>query len=286
MDHIRMLFMLLSVVSIMLTAPLPTGAFEGVIHMKMTGGGSPDGMQMHWYFKGNKARMEMSRDQGQAWVSIVDYEKRVMMMPMPGQKSYMEVAMDETQEGAGDSLDQYALERTGKSDRVAGYACEIWLVKDRQQGKLKNEICVAKGFDNAAKLWGLDADRSKKKPAWLKEFQKQGAFALRMIGRKDDGTEEMRMEATSIEKKALDASLFAMPAGYSKMDMPRMPFGLGDRDAKRPGQDNLQNFLQDMQKRAAEEGTGAADSADRARESEEMMKRLGEMMKRRQQGNQ
>lgn len=285
MDHTRKLFLLLGVV-ILLVAPLPAGAFEGVIHMKMTGGGSPDGMQMHWYFKGNKARMEMSRQQGPAWVSIVDYEKRVMMMPMPGQKAYMEVAMDEAQEGSANSLEQYILERTGKNDRVAGYACEIWLVKDRQRGKLKNEICVAKGFENAAKLWGLDADRSKKEPAWLKEFQKQGAFGLRMIGRKDDGTEEMRMEATSIEKKSLDGSLFAMPAGYSKMEMPRMPFGLGDRDVKRQGQDNLQNFLQEMQEGGADKDADAGDSEDRAREAEEMMKQLGEMMKRRQQGNQ
>jgi hypothetical protein len=43
-----------------------------------------------------------------------------------------------------------------------------------------------------------------------------------MVRKDDDGSEKMRMEATSVEKKKLDNSLFMPPADYTKLDMDAM----------------------------------------------------------------
>lgn len=262
-------------------APLYAGEFEGVIHMVMTRAGQSDGMKMDWYFKGEKARMEMARGEGQPWVSIVDHQTRKMSMPMPATRMYMEIPMDAPEEGVKEAMQQYTLERTGKTDKVAGHSCEIWLVKDKQAGTVRNETCVVKGFDNAAKFWGMESDRTKRKPAWVKAFQQEGAFGIRMIVRRENGTEEMRMEATNIERKKLDDTLFAVPAGYSKMEMPNIPGGAGTAGSQSKNQSEIQNIIREMQKNTAEHepdansgGAGGQPNVD------EMMKRLGDMMKK------
>ena len=56
-----------------------------------------------------------------------------------------------------------------------------------------------------------------------KELTDQGYFPLRTIARAADGSEEMKMEATSIDKKPLDDNLFVIPADYQLMQMPPPP---------------------------------------------------------------
>ena len=40
-----------------------------------------------------------------------------------------------------------------------------------------------------------------------------------MVRKDDDGSGRLRMEATGVEKKQLDNSLFVAPADYTKLDM-------------------------------------------------------------------
>jgi len=43
------------------------------------------------------------------------------------------------------------------------------------------------------------------------------------VSRVEGGQKQVVLEATKIEMKSLDASLFAVPAGYSEMRMPGRP---------------------------------------------------------------
>src|SRR5262249_54009017 len=126
--------------------------------------------------------------------------------------------------------------RTGKTDSVAGYQCEIFQTKSKETGKIHGEACAAKGLANMGAFMGLNrssavsGDFSRE----VRQIIKEGYFLLRMTRKDDDGSEKMRMEATSIEKKKLDNSLFTPPADYTKLDMDAMrskrtsPFEKGD----------------------------------------------------------
>lgn len=266
------------------------GDFEGVIHMKITHASRPEGSTMDWYFKGDKARMEMGGKDAQSFTAVVDYRRRVMMMPMPGEKAYMEISMDSAGEQQQETAEQYQVDRTGKTEKIAGYSCEIWLFKEKQTGKLKSEACVAKGFGNAAGMMTAGGERGSRVPAWVKQLGKEGAFGLRMITRTDQGVEQMRMEVTSIEKKRLDAALFAMPADYKKLDRETLMGGiggLGETGASRgkgpgPGGVDLQKMMRDMQKQQAEQGESAGDHPESGTRPnmDELMKQFGDMMKK------
>ena len=58
-------------------------------------------------------------------------------------------------------------------------------------------------------------------PEWVK-FLNGGAFPLKFSAMKD-GKVAMNMEATRIEKKLLDDSLFVIPSDYKEFSMPSIP---------------------------------------------------------------
>ena len=173
---------------------------------------------MDWYLKGDKARVEMSRGEGQKNVMIFDAQSRIMQMAMPGQKSYMEISMGgDRGEHLKDALEKQSVERTGKTDKIAGYSCEVWRIMDKETNRLKNDICVAKGFGKAATFWIDPKDmRRSSQPAWVKQLIEEGGFGLRSVHYDAQGKESSRMEVTSIDKKRLDAALFAFPSDWPR----------------------------------------------------------------------
>ena len=54
-------------------------------------------------------------------------------------------------------------------------------------------------------------------PEWVK-FLQGGAFPLKMTAM-EDGKVHMSMEATRIERKSLDDSLFTIPPDYKELNM-------------------------------------------------------------------
>lgn len=63
------------------------GDFEGILHMATKHAATGSSSSMDWYLKGDKARVEMSRGEGQTNVMIFDARTRTMQMAMPGKKS-------------------------------------------------------------------------------------------------------------------------------------------------------------------------------------------------------
>ena len=124
------------------------------------------------------------------------------------------------------------LTATGKTETIAGYTCEHWLMGEEQDV----DMCVAKGLG----YFGMGGQSSggmgswknlvfspkmlaeaAAHPEWVK-FLNGGAFPLK-LSVMQDGKATMTMEATRIEKKSLDDSLFVIPTDYKAINMPNLP---------------------------------------------------------------
>jgi hypothetical protein len=216
------------------------GNFEGTITMQMRGE-SEKGAEMTYFLKGSHTRIEVTapdHPEGQA-VMLWDLENAKMTTLMPMRKMYMTIDMRQTAESMknhpqdlekiGDEDRKFPkLTETGKRETIAGYTCEHWLMGEKQN----MDICVAKGLGyfgaggqggggfstlkNLAFSPKLLADAASH-PEWVK-FLEGGAFPLKMTST-EDGKVTMNMEATKIDKKSLDDSLFAVPPDYKEFSM-------------------------------------------------------------------
>lgn len=109
------------------------------------------------------------------------------------------------------------VEKTGKKDVVAGYACEIWNVTS-SNGQ-KSQICAADGI-----TWIDLGDLGWSSPEITVAAVASGAnrFPLRIISYGPTGAEEVRLEATKIEAKKLDDARFVVPPDYQVIDIAAM----------------------------------------------------------------
>jgi hypothetical protein len=168
---------------------------------------------------------------------LMDLSSATQTMLIPQSKTYMTMNLremaDKLSEAAPkDSAGDFPkVTSTGKSETIAGYTCQHWLIGDEQ----KMDVCMAKGlgffgggqsggiFDQLKNL-ALSA-KIKAQIAANPEFAKfveGGAFPLKMEQIKD-GQSKTILEVSSVEKKSLDDSLFTVPADYRKMEIPGMP---------------------------------------------------------------
>jgi hypothetical protein len=267
--------------------PVHAGSFEGVLHMKTSHVDTDTSSTMDWYLKGDRGRVEMSRADGQTHVMLFDGKTRTMQVGMPGQKSYMEISLEgERGEHLKEALEAQSVERTGKTEKIAGYTCEVWRITEKAQHRVKSDLCVAKGFGKAATFW-IDPKevRRSSQPAWVKQLVEEGGFGLRSIQYDDVGKESVRMEVTSIDKKSLDASLFAFPADWAKRDMSGLQERMkAMREQKQEGGADVSKMIEDMKKRKAARGkTGEVPGGDeQPPDMKELMKQFGEAMKKQQ----
>jgi hypothetical protein len=214
-----------------------SGGFEGVVVSKMTGSG--EGAEMTQYYKGTKTRTEVS-SKGQGAVMIMDLADGTMTTLVPAQKMYMVMdfrKMGEALRGVAPPKEQPSgraagapekvpeIKATGRTETVAGHTCEWYAFGSNGD----TQICSAKGLgffmwgqspmgrgsatSSALAALGANSD--------LARLFKDGFFPLKMM-RVEGGKTQTLMEVTSVERKSLDAALFAIPPGYTEM---KMPFG-------------------------------------------------------------
>jgi hypothetical protein len=201
------------------------GDFEGVITYQMHVEGMT--ITMKQMTKGSKIRteMEMPGMPGPMYV-LMDMESSVMQTVLPSMGMYMEVNMKQMMDqvdATGNLRRQAAetpkIERLGSSETIAGIPCQNYRFT---QGTEEMEGCIATGMGsfmgggaaNAGPLEGLGIDFA----AYAREFP-DGMLPLRMRLKEGD-TWRTFMEATSVERKSLDDSLFRLPPGLQRMQMP------------------------------------------------------------------
>ena len=184
--------------------PAAAQTFEGAVTAKLHPDGGREPMEVQYLLRQGAMRMEMSR--GEAAVMIVDPTAKTSYMLMPQRRMYMVMPLVH---GAGAETQRPAPEvvRTGRKEKIAGYECEHWLVKDAT-GDV--DACVAAG------LGAFAMGAPGREASWSGIFRDQRGFPLK-VSKAGAGT---MMEVTKIEPKRLDAALFAPPADYTKMEMP------------------------------------------------------------------
>ncbi len=107
------------------------------------------------------------------------------------------------------------VDKSGKTDTVAGYSCEQWKISD--PGGERTDVCVAQGI--SFPVMGRHGG------GWMSQLD--NSFPLRAVSYDSAGKEKSRMEVTKIEKKSLDDTMFQVPAGYTTQDMGEMMKNLG-----------------------------------------------------------
>ncbi|MCI0525747.1 MAG: DUF4412 domain-containing protein [Acidobacteria bacterium] len=219
------------------------GAFEGAITANLFADAQP--MEMKYWIKGSRSRIEtnLSRGGREMGVMLMDVTSGSQTMLIPQTKTYMTMnwggdgaGLKEMAEKMGKTADDQPLKATstGKTETIAGFSCEHWLMGERQD----TDVCLAKGlgffggggqsggvFDKLKNLAlgekmkaQLDAN-----PEFAK-FVEGGAFPLK-ISQIENGQAKTVMEVTSVERKPLEDSLFTVPPDYKKMEIPGMPAG-------------------------------------------------------------
>ena len=106
--------------------------------------------------------------------------------------------------------------KTGRTEKILGYACEEYLSKHK---KGETEVWVTAALGKLSGFyWG---EKDAEKSVWQKHLASKGFFPLRIVDRKSAGNEAMRMEAASVTPKSLPDSLFEIPKDYRNIELPK-----------------------------------------------------------------
>ena len=128
------------------------GDFEGVIRMRSTAMGTPE--QYRLYLKGDRLRLENETEAEDKGVLVFDAKARQGFGVEPDDQLYYVFPMEEL---PGDMvkklLDDVLITRTGKTKKVAGQVCDLYVAEGKADG-MSEEVCLANGLGNPA-LVGL-----------------------------------------------------------------------------------------------------------------------------------
>jgi hypothetical protein len=196
---------------------LTGGPFEGAITMTMTDAGKP-AETIVYEVKGDKMRFDRPTGPDPGYVIMegkkltsVDEKKKIAivmdMSSMPGGPGGPAAAAMASKKPT--------IDKTGKTETIAGYSCEIWKITE-QNGE-KSDACMAKGI----------AFPSMGKETWMSELVDQKLFPLRVVVNDATGKEKSRMEVTKIDKKSIEDGQFQVPAGYKTQSMEDMMKSFG-----------------------------------------------------------
>jgi hypothetical protein len=232
----RLLFLALVASSFVAPVLAQPAGFEGIVAFKM--GSKGGGAEMTQMYKGMKNRTEIS-GRGENTAMIMDMTTGVMTVLMPQQKMYMVMDMKkagqaaagmpfgkgrkDTGVGAGVPTAMASIKATGRKETIAGHECEYYVMGEKGEA----EVCSAKGLGMfmmgqspmGGAMGGMAALAALGTNSDAVKLFTDGFFPLKMVNT-EGGKKEVVMEATRVEKKTLDASLFVPPPDYKEMKMP------------------------------------------------------------------
>jgi hypothetical protein len=142
--------------------------------------------------------------------ALVDAGTRRIRTVLSDRRAFVELDFARPSTAAGTRV-----EKTGHTDTVAGIPCEDWELTNAKSGRAL--VCVsterapwldvpALGLPHADLLWVPEVFDGKHFPVRAIEYDAAGA---------EDG----RIELTKLERKVVDDSTLAIPAGYRKMEV-------------------------------------------------------------------
>ncbi len=207
--------------AVLSTALLSAKDFEGSITMEIKDG--KKGVPLTYTMKKDRLRVDVAAE-GMTMTTLMDLQKKEMVMLMPNEKMYMVMPIQEVAEAAAKANEGTPLEKTNETERILGYLCTKYISTERGT---TTEIWAAEGI---GAFMGANANNNPMKPAarnkWERELMENGAFPLRVVTKNRSGKETMRMEVVAIDKKSVADSTFAIPEGFQRFDMGGMMKGM------------------------------------------------------------
>lgn len=215
MKHVSLILASLVLALSLLAMPsqLRAQAFEGVIEFTAT---SPEGtIPITYLVKGNNVRVETEGRPGMKAVFLIDVKANKSLMIVDAMKMYMETPQSATEDSAKPKSE---ITKTGKTQKILGYECEEFLVKDGEQ---ESDVWVTKAL-GSFELFRMGGNRQRSNAeAWQKAIGGKGGFPL-LATTKSGGKDQSNLKVTKVEKKSLDDSIFKIPEGYQKFDSSMM----------------------------------------------------------------
>ena len=184
--------------------------------------------------KGGKLRVDppagmQGMEQMGKGYAIYDTPDKKLYIVMEAQKQAILIDLNKTGEhlkgiaatkpssgGGGPSKPSPKVTKTGKTDTVAGYTCELWDITDESS---KGTMCIA---EEGLSFFHIPLTGAPAEYAWMAELVDGKHLPLRFVAFDKAGTEEGRVEVTKIDKKTEAATQFEVPAGYKIIPLEQM----------------------------------------------------------------
>lgn len=208
------------------------GGFEGRIAMKLSLEQGQGDMVFSVAPQGTRVDMKMNLAGFPQALNLAILLKSDQLgkayMVNEAQKSYSEIDLAEASRLAlkQDSLSQYTVKVLGKTPLLGYSTQEVLLTRKGESTRL----WVAKDIDVYQTFKRLQSINPQMggDPALFQALEKAGVtgFPLRTVVIRDG--DKVELAATSVQKKKMNASLFEIPAGFTKSEgFPGMPGGEG-----------------------------------------------------------
>lgn len=253
--------------------------FEGQLDMKVTHGSGESGREMSvsMLIKNGMLLISAKGSEHQEMGGDIIFrpDKNVLWIVNPKEKSYLEIVPDKEmmknstmhkKEERGHST----LRKTGKSAKIAGYACDEWVSKEDEEEttilgttKLGN---VYEGFRKAFSQWG-GQQLEQSSEGWQRELIEKHIFPMKTVTKEGEEITETQ-EVTNVAERSLASSLFEPPAGYKKQalefDMNKMMKGLKNGNMRSMNKEELEKMMKQLKKNMqdVDESSDSTDAED------------------------
>jgi|GEM_PF-719724 len=181
-------------------------------------------------------------------ITLIRKDKPNMVTTLNTQnKTYTEMSFEEYKKDENKSDEEFEVTLVGK-ETVNGYSCTHVIAKYKKSGKVRNDWWTSKDVPGFNGFKGVKGSKYLDDDSFYGKLAEKGAdgFPVRMKMSETGGAGSFQMDLVKAEKKNNPASLFEIPAGYTKaatVDLSKMPKNMQD----------MQNMTPEEQKKMMEE---------------------------------
>ncbi len=185
-----------------------------------------------------RGQMDAMRAQMQDRLKSMPPEQRKKMEELMGQRGG---AMSGSGSGSAAKPREWSFESLGQKKTINGFSCELFRVN--VDGKPREEDCISPwsaglvkredfsglqkfGEEMSKQLGGGDGERA---GGPFLRFDKAPGLPISRVPIESDGKRGEEEQIKSIKRGALAPALFAIPAGFTKKELPVGPMGPGAR---------------------------------------------------------
>jgi len=255
----KRLLVLVSVVTPLVVAA--AAPFEGVIEMKMSGARMQGTMTVSVSPLGARSEMKVLNAPMPMDRTIIHNRSKpdTALMLDEGQKTFMEMDTKAAREAAkAGPQPTYTVKKVGK-DKVAGYGCDhVTVTSSRGES---HDMWITKELGDSSMFAGMGGPRGAgAEDALGKALKEAGVDGFPVKSVYGTGEQMMTMELVKVEKKAVPASAFEIPVGYTKQAGPSAagsgPSGLPSdfvSKMKNASPEERARMVEELKKQAASE---------------------------------